>query len=519
MTIDASDVPPEPPTSQVRRALLSVYDKTELVPLARTLADLGVELVSSGGTARHLREHGLRVIEVESLTQHPELLGGRVKTLHPAIHGAILARRGMESDDADLDRHEIVPIDLVVVNLYPFAEAVAQPSVTDRIAAENIDIGGPTLLRAAAKNFAHVTVVSSPSDYHWFADLLKANNGEVPLEDRRLLAKKAFELTAAYDSAICNYLHGPLADELSLRLPLGKTLRYGENPHQTAAYYGNLEEHIEQLHGKPLSFNNLIDLDAALGLIDEFKEDGPTVAILKHTNPCGVATASTLAEAWANAYATDTQSPFGGIVIMNQSCTQAVAEAVDAIFTELIIAPDFEPSTLELLKRKKNRRLIRLKPYWRPARNMRSVLEGMLCQDSDPSAASDQMHAVTRRKPTALEAKDLAFAWRVCKHVKSNAIVYARNQRTLGIGAGQMSRIDASEIAIAKGRKSGLDFTGCVVASDAFFPFADGLIAAADSGARAAVQPGGSVRDQDVIDAADAREIAMVFTGKRHFRH
>ena len=519
MTIDATGVPSAPPLAPIRRALLSVYDKTDLVPFARMLADCGIELVSSGGTAHHLREHGLDPIDVSSLTGHPEILGGRVKTLHPTIHGAILARRGLMGDDADLDRLGIMPIDMVVVNLYPFEEAVARPDVTDPVAAENIDIGGPALLRAAAKNFAHVAVVSSPSDYPRLEQLLKTHQGAVPLEDRRALAGQAFTRTAAYDTAICEYFAAATADELQLRLPLGQTLRYGENPHQNSAYYGDLSRQIEHLHGKPLSFNNLIDLDAALGLIDEFKKDDPTVAILKHTNPCGVATAATLVKAWERAFATDKQSPFGGIVVMNRSCTQALAEAVDAIFTELIIAPGFEPGVLDFLRRKKNRRLILMKPHARLGTDMRSVLGGMLCQATDTSAAGDEMRTVTRRSPTKQEAADLSFAWRICKHVKSNAIVYVRNQRTLGIGAGQMSRIDASEIAIAKGLKSDLDFTGCVVASDAFFPFADGLIAAAECGARAAIQPGGSIRDREVIGAADARGIAMVFTGKRHFRH
>ncbi|MDE2731129.1 MAG: bifunctional phosphoribosylaminoimidazolecarboxamide formyltransferase/IMP cyclohydrolase [Bacteroidota bacterium] len=517
MPIEVSDVPPAPPFAPVRRALLSVYDKTGLVPFARMLASRGIELVSSGGTAHHLRQHSLNPIEVGSLTEHPEILGGRVKTLHPTIHGAILARRGLMGDDADLDALGIKPIDLVVVNLYPFEEAIAQPDVTDPVAAENIDIGGPALLRAAAKNFAHVTVISAPSEYPRLEPLLEAHRNSVPLEDRRVLAGRAFERTAAYDRAIGEYFRA--SDELRLRLPHGQALRYGENPHQKSTYYGDLAGQIEHLHGKPLSFNNLIDLDAALGLIDEFKADDPTVAILKHTNPCGAATAATLVEAWERAFATDTQSPFGGIVVMNRACTQAVAEAVDAIFTELIIAPRFEPGVLDFLRRKKNRRLILTKPYARPTTDMRSVLGGILCQDADSPAADDQMRTVTRRSPTDQETADLSFAWRICKHVKSNAIVYVRNRCTLGIGAGQMSRIDASEIAIAKGRKSGLDLTGCVVASDAFFPFADGLIAAAECGARAAVQPGGSIRDQEVIDAADARGIAMVFTGKRHFRH
>ena len=519
MTIDTSGVPPAPNQVRIRRALLSVYDKSNLAPFARSLTALGIELVSSGGTARYLREQGLDVIDVDTVTGHPSMLGGRVKTLHPSIHGAILARRGMSADDADLARHEIAPIDLVVVNLYPFEQAVSRFDVTDTVAAENIDIGGPAMVRAAAKNFAYVAVVSSPEDYEGVIRELTDTGGELSLRVRRSLALKAFRRTAAYDAAISDYLTGESPRELHIRLELGQELRYGENPHQKGFFYGDLEQRIEQLHGKPLSFNNLIDLDAAFGLIDEFKDSYPTVAILKHTNPCGVATASTLLQAWEHAFATDRQSPFGGIVVMNRSCTRSAAEAINTIFTELIIAPDFEPGVLDFLMRKKNRRLIRMRPYTRPDLDMRTVMGGILCQETDPPVTEEVMRTVTRRSPSNQEERDLSFAWRVCKHVKSNAIVYARDERTLGIGAGQMSRIDASEIAVAKGRKSDLDFTGCVVASDAFFPFADGLIAAADSGARAAVQPGGSVRDAEVIAAADERHMAMVFTGKRHFRH
>lgn len=519
MTIDTTGVPPAPEHVRIRRALLSVYDKSNLAPFARTLTELGVELVSSGGTARYLREQGLDVIDVDAVTGHPSMLGGRVKTLHPSIHGAILARRGMSSDDADLDLHGIVPIDLVVVNLYPFEEAVSQSDVTDAMAAENIDIGGPAMLRAAAKNFAYVAVVSSPDDYAGVTKELSINGGELSLSVRRSLALKAFQCTATYDTAIADYLTGESPRELNIRLTLGQVLRYGENPHQKGFFFGDLEQRIEQLHGKPLSFNNLIDLDAALNLIDEFKDGDPTVAILKHTNPCGVATAGTLLQAWEHAFATDRQSPFGGIVVMNRPCTLSAAEAINAIFTELIIAPAFDPGVLDFLMRKKNRRLIRMRPHVRQDMDMRSVMGGMLCQETDPPVTDEVMRTVTKRTPSKQEETDLSFAWRVCKHVKSNAIVYARDERTLGIGAGQMSRIDASEIAVVKGRKSNLDFSGCVVASDAFFPFADGLIAAADGGARAAVQPGGSVRDAEVIAAADARNMAMVFTGKRHFRH
>ncbi len=522
MIIDPLVISPPPDRMRPRRALLSTFDKQGLAPFAAALAIRGVKLVSSGGTARYLRAQGLQVIDVAELTGFPEILGGRVKTLHPSVHGAILARRGTEGDEEDLETHSITPIDLVVVNLYPFEEAVARPGVTDAVAAENIDIGGPAMVRAAAKNFAYVAVVTSPDDYGPLIEELDVSGGTLSLATRRTLAHAAFMRTATYDQAIASYLQGnheSLPTVLNVQAALSETLRYGENPHQQAAFYGHLEARIEKLHGKALSYNNLIDLDAALSLIDEFEEDDPTVAILKHTNPCGVATATTLEEAWDGALATDQQSPFGGIVIMNRPCTMAAARAIDPIFTELIIAPAFEAGVLDWLMRKKNRRLVRRKPLGEPRLQMRSVLGGLLCQESDPPAVSDTFHPVTDRAPSDDELQDLTFAWRVAKHVKSNAIVFAKDRRTLGIGAGQMSRIDASEIAVSKGQKSGRDFNGCVVASDAFFPFADGLVAAADSGACAAVQPGGSVRDNEVIRAANARNMAMVFTGKRHFRH
>ena len=522
MIIEPKTLAPVPSQMRPRRALLSTFDKDGLVPFATALVNRGIELVSSGGTAKHLRNAGLEVVDVAQVTRFPEMLDGRVKTLHPAVHGAILARRGDQRDDEQLQAHNITPIDLVVVNLYPFEQAIAQPDVTDALASENIDIGGPAMVRAAAKNFAHVAVVTSPNDYGKVVEELDASGGTLSLQTRRSLARAAFTLTAAYDHTIASYLqgnNGPLPTVFNVNVALGETLRYGENPHQPAAFYGNLEVRLDKLHGKALSYNNLIDLDAAFALMDEFEDDDPTIAILKHTNPCGVASASTLEEAWEGAFGTDRQSPFGGIVIMNRPCTIGAAEAIDAIFTEIIIAPAFEADVLEFLMRKKNRRLIQRKPNVDSGLQVRSALGGLLCQASDAPAASDDFELVTERAPTDEELRDLAFAWRVAKHVKSNAIVYARNRRTLGIGAGQMSRIDASEIAVAKGQKSELDFEGCVVASDAFFPFADGLIAAADSGAQAVVQPGGSVRDSEVIAAANARKMAMVFTGRRHFRH
>ncbi len=518
---------PAPYAQRVRRALLSVYDKRGLASFAKLLADLGVELLSSGGTAQHLREAGLDVVDIASVTAFPEILAGRVKTLHPAIHGAILARRGYSPDDADLLKYGIDPIDLVVVNLYPFSEAVSLHDVTDAIAAENIDIGGPAMIRAAAKNFSHVGVVTAPADYDAVGRELRASDGNLLLATRRRLTTAAFQRTAAYDAAIHKYFsekpETTLPETLAISVGSRRTLRYGENPHQGAAFYGNTKDLFEVLHGKPLSYNNFLDLSAALALIDEFAESGPAVAILKHTNPCGVAVADSVTEAYEKAFATDRQSPFGGIVVTNRPLSLDMASAIDRIFTEIIIAPAFESAALSFLTKKKNRRLVRhLAPYRSlPVAEVRLLLGGALLQERDPAlpTAGTGYRCVTRCEPTPGQMKDLDFAWRVAKHVKSNAIVYARNQRTLGIGAGQMSRVDASEIAVMKALKSGISLEQSVVASDAFFPFADGLVAATEAGVAAAIQPGGSVRDAEVIAAANDHEIAMVFTGQRHFRH
>lgn len=528
-------LPPPDDRYRVRRALISVFDKTGVVDFARRLNDLGVEIVSTGGTARTLTEAGLPVVDASSLTGYPDLLDGRVKTLHPAIHGGILARRNDPDDLAQLRDQEIRQIDLVVTNLYPFEDATAGPDVTDAVAVENVDIGGPAMIRAAAKNYFFVGVVTSPEDYGRVADELTASDGMLSLRMRKELAVRAFSRTASYDRAITAYFSAdstddvqaePSENDLVVRHALAQSLRYGENPHQSAALYGQPDRLFETLHGKELSYNNLLDLSAALFLIEEFKDSAPACAILKHTNPCGVGIDRTLVEAYRKAFATDTQSPFGGIVVVNRSLDMATASAIDGIFTEIIIAPSFDADVLEFLKQKKNRRLVRLTawPSQVPASDIRSVAGGILVQDRDaplPDAASlrDSCSVVTRRGPTEAEWADLDFAWRVCKHVKSNAIVYAREGGTLGIGAGQMSRIDSSEIAVAKAGKSNLDLDGSVVASDAFFPFADGLLAAARSGARAVIQPGGSVRDDEVIQAADEHGVAMIFTGKRHFRH
>ncbi len=535
--IPAKALPAPADRYPVQRALLSVSDKAGLVPFAQRLAALGVELVSTGGTARALREAGLSVKDVAEVTGSPELLDGRVKTLHPRVHGGILARRTDPDDLAALEEHGIKPFDLVVVNLYPFGEATAREGVTDAEAAENVDIGGPTMVRAAAKNFFFVGVVTAPEQYDAVADELEAHGSQLSMATRRRLARAAFAHTAVYDAAITEYLdreeeadvgaHGrvPLPETLKISLPKAQGLRYGENPHQAAALYGHPERHFQQKHGKALSFNNLLDLSAALGLIREFDGAPPTVAILKHTNPCGVGMADDLEEAYRRAFATDRQSPFGGIVAVNRPLDRATAQAIDGVFTEIVIVPGFDDGVLDFLRQKKNRRLIETVPG-APATTLdvRTAVGGLLVQEPDASlpdagAFRAACTVATEREPTDAEWADLDLAWRVCKHVKSNAIVYAKGGATVGIGAGQMSRIDASEVAVMKGRKSGLDFAGSAVASDAFFPFADGLLAAADAGATAAVQPGGSVRDDEVVAAADERGLAMVFTGRRHFRH
>ena len=535
--IARKDLPPPTDRLPIRRALLSVSDKRGLAAFAKTLAAHGVELLSTGGTARMLREAGLAVTDVAQVTGFPEILDGRVKTLHPKVHGGILARKNDPEDLATLDKHGIGALDLVVVNLYPFREAVAG-GADDALAAENVDIGGPSMLRAAAKNFPSVGVVVEPEDYATVAEELDASGGALSLSTRRRLAASAFHHSADYDAAIASYfavdrqagdrqpetVESASPDPLAVSAPLSLALRYGENPHQRAALYG-AQAPYETLHGKALSYNNLLDLDGALGLIAEFESAPPTVAILKHTNPCGVGQASGLAEAYGKAFATDTVSPFGGIVVVNRALDRATAEAIDAVFTELIIAPEYEEGVLGFLQQKKNRRLLRYTPgTGLPDLVIRSAAGGLLAQQPDatlPPARDlrERCTVATERAPTEGEWADLDFAWRVCKHVKSNAIVYAKNGATLGIGAGQMSRVDASEIAVRKAAKGGLDLQGSVVASDAFFPFADGLVAAADAGAAAAIQPGGSVRDAEVIEAANSREVAMVFTGQRHFRH
>ena len=517
--------------SKIERALISVSDKTDLVPFAQVLSRAGVEMISTGGTAKVLREAGIEVQDLSDYTGFPEMLDGRVKTLHPMVHGGLLFLRENEEHTATAAEHGIRPIDLVVVNLYPFEQTVAKPDVTLEDAIENIDIGGPSMLRSAAKNHQSVTVVVDPADYGRVADQV-SSGGETTLELRRELAVKVYSRTAAYDGAIALHLanvyeqeqpSGDLPDKLVVRADKSQNLRYGENPHQRAALYGRFGEFYQQLHGKALSYNNILDLTAAAGLIVEFDADPPTLAILKHTNACGLGQADTLADAWDKAYATDRQAPFGGIIACNTTLDIATAEAISEIFTEVIVAPDFDADALELLQKKKNLRLAKL--LLNPANvvplDVRSVgAESFLVQERDlRQTAAVDLKIVSGRHPSEDELKAMLFGWRAVKHVKSNAIVYAAKDRTLGVGAGQMSRVDSSRIAVWKAGEAGLDLNGSAVCSDAFFPFADGLIAAAEAGATAAIQPGGSKRDDEVIAAADERGMAMAFTGGRHFRH
>ena len=509
--------------------MLSVSDKTNLVAFAQSLAEQGVELISTGGTAKALRDAGLTVKDISEHTGFPEMLDGRVKTLHPLVHGGLLYIRGNAAHEAAAKAHGIKPIDLVVVNLYPFEATVAKPDVKLHEAIENIDIGGPSMLRSAAKNHDSVTVVVDPHDYAEVAKQI-SESGSTTLELRRKLCAKVYARTAAYDAAIAAHLHNEftadknaLPPALMISAPLAQPLRYGENPHQTAALYGKFHEFFKQLHGKELSYNNILDLTAATTLIAEFRDEGPTLAILKHTNPCGVGQGASLREAWTKAFATDRQAPFGGIIAVNHPLDGQVAKAIAEIFSEVIVAPEFTPEALAILQKKKNLRLIQIQKCALAAQpwDVRSVgADSFLLQQRDLKVTTEaDLKIVTKRQPTEAEWRAMLFGWRVVKHLKSNAILYAGEGWTLGTGAGQMSRVDSSRIAIWKAGEAKLSLAGSVVCSDAFFPFPDGLLAAADAGATAAIQPGGSLKDGEVIAAADARGMAMAFTGARHFRH
>ncbi|MEP6941724.1 MAG: bifunctional phosphoribosylaminoimidazolecarboxamide formyltransferase/IMP cyclohydrolase [Betaproteobacteria bacterium] len=527
--------------ASVKQALLSVSDKTGLIDFARGLVALGFRLLSTGGTARALADAGLAATEIAAYTGFPEMLDGRVKTLHPKVHGGILARRDVAAHVEALARHDIPPIDLVVVNLYPFRETVARAGCTLDEAIENIDIGGPAMLRSAAKNHAHVGVVVDPADYAALLAELEANAGSLAASTRFELARKAFAHTAAYDAAISGYLGtqprpDTMASDASTPTPdfparldwqgaKIQDMRYGENPHQRAAFYRDLQPARDgiaaarQLQGKELSYNNVADADAAWECVRGFAEC--TCVIVKHANPCGVATDRTPLDAYRKAFATDPTAAFGGIIAFNREVDAATLEAVSAQFLEVLIAPAYTPDALAAIARKVNVRVLAVDLAGEGnAWEFKRVGGGMLVQTADTdSVKAESLKTVTRRAPTAQQVADLLFAWRVARFVKSNAIVYCGHGRTLGIGAGQMSRVDSTRIAALKAANAGLDLAGSVVASDAFFPFRDGLDVVAEHGAVAVIQPGGSMRDPEVIAAADERDVAMVFTGVRHFRH
>ncbi|QFS84515.1 Bifunctional purine biosynthesis protein PurH [Roseivivax sp. THAF40] len=523
----------------VRRALLSVSDKTGLIDLAQALAARGIELVSTGGTAKAMREAGLDVRDVSELTGFPEMMDGRVKTLHPAVHGGLLALRDNEAHTGAMAEHGIAEIDLLVVNLYPFEATVAKGADYAE-AIENIDIGGPAMIRAAAKNHGFVNVVVDTEDYQSLLDELAANDGATSYAFRQKLALNAYARTGAYDAAVSSWMAKALDEPAPRRRvvagTLAQTLRYGENPHQSAAFYtdGTARAGIataEQHQGKELSYNNINDTDAAFELVSEFDpEGGPACAIIKHANPCGVARGATLTEAYKRAFDCDRTSAFGGIIALNQPLDGATAEAIAEIFTEVVIAPGADDAARQVFAAKKNLRLLTTDGLSDPAAGgltLRQVSGGFLVQDRDNGRLGEwELKTVTKREPTKDELRDLLFAWTVAKHVKSNAIVYVKDGATVGVGAGQMSRVDSTRIAARKAQDMaevlGLETPltqGSVVASDAFFPFPDGLLTAAEAGATAVIQPGGSMRDDKVIEAADEAGLAMVFTGMRHFRH
>ena len=512
-------------------ALLSVSDKTGLVPFARSLVDdYSFTLLSTGGTARLLRDEGISVSDVSDHTGFPEMMDGRVKTLHPKVHGGLLCLRDKADHVNSAKEHGITMIDLVVVNLYPFEETVAHKTVSFSEAIEQIDIGGPSMLRSAAKNHSDVTVVCDPADYDRVLAGLGDTEGSIGL--RRELALKVFKRTANYDKAINEYLEGQVFDEpnmdsisgfpseLNINSSKSLSLRYGENPHQQAALYGDFLDYFHQLQGKELSYNNILDISSSAYLIGEFER--PTVAILKHTNPCGVASADDLETAWDRAFATDNQAPFGGIIVVNNTLDIELAEKIAEIFCEVIIAPGFTDKALALFQKKKNLRLLVSKSGFGPEtlQEIKTVPGGYLMQDRDQKRINPkQFQVVTERQPSEKEMRSMIFGWRVVRHVKSNAIVYSGDERTLGVGAGQMARVDSSQVAVWKAGEANLSLQGSAIASDAFFPFPDGLLAAADAGASAAIQPGGSVRDNEVIKAANDRNMAMLFTNVRHFKH
>ena len=522
---------------KVKRAIISLSDKNNIETLLNIIKKYNIEVLSTGGTAKVIREHDVEVTDISDYTNFPEMLDGRVKTLHPKVHGGLLGRSNTSQHEKEMQEHDIEPINLLVVNLYPFSETVENGENFEECI-ENIDIGGPAMIRSAAKNHENVCVITNPEDYEGLNKILEKNSGSTSLIDRKLYASKAFSKTAFYDSMISQWLNKQLnvswPDTVTISGKLEEKLRYGENPHQESAVYKKMDHKLNGvvkaslLQGKPLSYNNLNDSDAAYDLINEFKE--PTIAIIKHANPCGVSSKKSICEAWESALRTDPQSAFGGIVASNKEVTEELAEKMDKIFLEVIIAPSFSKAALSIFSNKKNLRLLRIRPQKNVINSnyiIKDLSDGFLIQDKDNETLDENnLNIVTIKKPSSKEITDLIFAFKIAKHVKSNAIIYAKNNSTVGIGAGQMSRIDSSQIAAIKSKKAselaGLKTNmaeGSVLASDAFFPFADGLIAAAEAGVTSIIQPGGSIRDDEVIDAANKLGLSMVFSGIRHFRH
>ncbi len=508
-------------SKKISSALISVFNKEGLAPIVKKLDELGVQIYSTGGTQKFLTELGVSVIPVEDVTSYPSILGGRVKTLHPKVFGGILNRQEVTSDVEELTKYEIPQIDLVIVDLYPFEQTVAN-GASEQDIIEKIDIGGISLIRAAAKNFKDVTCISSMDQYAEFLNLLETTQGELTLKDRKAFATKAFGVSSHYDTLIFEYFNSDQKNEVALKTSVhqSKVLRYGENPHQEGVFFGDFEALFEKLHGKELSYNNLLDVDAAVSLMNEFAGEAPTFAILKHNNACGLAQRATLAEAYKDALAADPVSAFGGVLISNTVIDEATASQIHTLFCEVVIAPSFTDEALELLKGKKNRILLVQKPVAFPTKQIRTCLNGILQQDADfKTDAIEDLKVVTKIAPTAEQIEDLLFASKISKHTKSNTIVFAKNKQLFASGTGQTSRVDALKQSVDKATNFGFDLSGAVMASDAFFPFPDCVELADNAGIKAVLQPGGSIKDQLTIDYCDANDLAMVTTGVRHFKH
>jgi len=508
-------------TKTVKSALISVFSKNGLGPIVEKLNDLGVTIYSTGGTEKFIKDLGVPVVPVEDVTSYPSILGGRVKTLHPKVFGGILNRQNVESDVAEIAEYDIPQIDVVIVDLYPFEKTVAS-GASEQDIIEKIDIGGISLIRAAAKNFADVTCVASVNDYLEFLDLLNQGNGAISLKDRKRFAAKSFNVSSHYDTAIFNYFNAEEKEEVVYKASIteGKTLRYGENPHQKGTFFGDFDAMFEKLHGKELSYNNLLDVDGAVNLMNEFKGEAPTFAILKHNNACGLAQRNTIKEAYVDALAGDPISAFGGVLISNTTIDKVTAEEIHKLFCEVVIAPAYDADALKALKGKKNRIILVQKNIELPTEQVRTCLNGFLVQDKDGiTDAENDLKVATKKAPTIQEVSDLLFASKICKHTKSNTIVFAKNNQLLSSGCGQTSRVDALTHAIEKANSFSFNLKGAVMASDAFFPFPDCVELADKAGIKAVIQPGGSIKDQLSIDYCDANGVAMVMTGTRHFKH